>query len=99
VVKLKNTTGEMMINKMINYIKILEAKAIILLITPLPIQALLILGNRFKLRNFPGHPENYDHGNLAMVLRPENKKSDVEYASMTFPYWDPDPDMAHEVKP
>ena len=49
-------------------------------------------------RLFPGHAENYDHSNLKTNLRPENKKSDVEYAPMTFPYWNPDADMAHEVK-
>ena len=32
-----------------------------------------------------------------MVLRLENKKSDVEYAPMSFPYWEPDGDMIHEV--
>lgn len=42
-------------------------------------------------------PDQYDHGNLAMVLRPENKKSDMDFAPMTFPYWSIDADIAHEV--
>ena len=49
-------------------------------------------------RLFPGHAEHYDHSNLKTNLRPEHKKSDVEYAPMTFPYWSPDADMAHEVR-
>jgi hypothetical protein len=34
---------------------------------------------------------------LLTNFKPENKKSDRDYAPMTFPYWSMDADIAHEV--
>lgn len=56
-----------------------------------------IHGNNKKIRHFPHIPKNYDASNLAMNLRPENKKSDIDYASMTAPYSNYEGDVAHEV--
>lgn len=84
-------------NRIKIFIKILEVKGGNLLNTLLPIQDQLILGIQKNIRLFPGHPENYDHGNLKMVLRPDHKKSDVYHYPMTYPYWNIDADIAHEV--
>ena len=44
-------------------------------------------------------PEGYDPNNLTHVLHPERKRSDVDFQSMVFPYWNPEGDVAHEVFP
>jgi len=48
-------------------------------------------------RYFPNFPEGYDPNNLTHVLHPERKRSDVDFQSMVFPYWNPEGDVAHEV--
>lgn len=93
----KSTTGVTTLIKTKIFIRIPEGKAGIPLNTLLHGLVPQIPGKLRNSRHFPHMPKNYDASSLSMNIRPENKKSDIDFAPMTAPYWTPEADVAHEV--